>query len=319
MQTRSPQALPPKRTTSWLAVYAELGKLRLGSLVVLTAIVGYALGVREGFSWLTALALALGTLLAAAGANTLNQWLEVERDARMHRTRTRPLPTGRITRRHAVAAALGESVLGTLLLALACNLLTAVLALAVILLYALVYTPLKPRSSLNTLVGAVCGAVPPMMGWAAARGSLDAGAWVLAATLFVWQIPHFLALAWLYREDYVRGGYRMLPISDPSGAVTCWMALLYSLALVPVGLAATAAGMAGWVYAIGAVVLGGLMIERTVRLLRRRTDRAARHVFWASLAYLPLLLGLMVIDAHPASPRADAPPATRSAATLFFR
>lgn len=317
MQTRSSQLPRVQSISKWLAVYAELGKVRLGSLVVLTATVGYALGAHAGaFSWTALLALGLGTLLAAAGANTFNQWLEIERDARMHRTRTRPLPTGRITRRHALALALGESLLGTGLLAAACNLLTAGLALAVIVLYAVVYTPLKPRTSLNTLVGAVCGAVPPMMGWAAARGSLDAGAWVLAATLFVWQVPHFLALAWLYREDYIRGGYRMLPISDPSGTVTCSMALLYSLALVPVGLAASAAGMAGWIYAVGAVLLGGVMIERSLRLLRRRTDRAARHVFWASLAYLPLLLGLMIADAAPHSPPT---PASRSAAVQLAR
>ena len=280
----------------------ELGKVRLGSLVVLTALVGYAVAARGSFSPWRALWLCTGTMLSAAGANGLNQWLEAGRDARMLRTRSRPLPSLRIGGRHALCASLFSATAGVLLLLAGTNAFTAALSLLTVLLYVLVYTPLKTVSSINTLVGAIVGAIPPLMGWTAARGALAPAAFVLGALLFVWQVPHFLALAWLYRDDYRRGEYRMLPLSDPSGSVTCWMALLYSLALIPVGLAAVIAGLSGMAYAAGALLLGGLMVERSARLLSRRTDRAARQVFWASLAYLPLLLGLMVADGGPTPP-----------------
>lgn len=295
--TSSPR--PPSTVGGWLRLYGELGKVRLGSLVVLTAVAGYALGSRGSFRLLDALALAMGTLLSAAGANGLNQLIEIERDRKMLRTRNRPLPSGRIGRRHVLVLCLIEIVMGLSVLRVGNNTLTAALSAFVVVTYLAIYTPLKPVSSINTLIGAVCGAVPPMMGWAAATGGLGTGAWILGATLFVWQVPHFLALSWLYREDYRRGGYRMLPVSDPSGTITCRMALLYSLALVPIGLTAAAAGMAGWFYAVGAVLLGGWMVERSARLLQRKSDRAARQVFIASLAYLPLLLGLMVADERP--------------------
>lgn len=297
-----PSAKPPATVWGWLRLYGELGKVRLGSLVVLTAIAGYALGSRGSFRLLDALSLAVGTLLSAAGANGLNQLIEVERDRKMRRTEGRPLPSGRVGRRHVLVLCLIEIVTGLSLLLVGNNTLTATLSAFVVVTYVAVYTPLKPVSSINTLIGAVCGAIPPMMGWAAATGGLETGAWILGATLFVWQVPHFLALSWLYREDYRRGGYKMLPVSDPSGTITCRMALLYSMALIPIGLTAAAAGMAGWIYAMGAVLLGGWMIERSARLLQRRSDRAARQVFFVSLAYLPLLLGLMVADERPIRP-----------------
>ena len=204
---------------SSLSSYLELGKARLSTLVVATTAVGFAVAPGRFDALLFAWTL-LGTTLAALGANSLNQWAERERDALMERTRTRPLPSGRLAAREALAAGVLESLGGVALLAALVNLLTALLAAFVILLYVLVYTPMKSRSHLNTLVGAVCGAIPPMMGWTAVTGALDPGAYILAAVLFVWQIPHFLALAWLYREDYQRGGYKMLPHSDPSGRLT---------------------------------------------------------------------------------------------------
>ncbi len=301
MSSQPPRPARPAPTgvRALLGVYAELGKARLGALVVLTTMAGFAIAARGRFEFVDFFWTVLGTALSALGANGLNQVWERERDRLMHRTRLRPLPSGRLGVGHALAVSLLWSVAGVGLLAVAVNMLTALLSLGVIALYVLVYTPLKPRSSVNTLVGAVCGAIPPMMGWTGATGSVAPGAWVLGATLFAWQIPHFLALAWLYREDYQRGGYKMLPISDESGRVTCWMTVLYSLALIPVGLMASAAGLAGWFYSVGAVMLGGLMVERSLRLLTAKSDRRARQVFFASLLYLPLLLGLMVFDDTP--------------------
>jgi protoheme IX farnesyltransferase len=191
---------------------------------------------------------------------------------------------------------------GLAVLAVAANPVTALLGLIVVLTYTLVYTPLKPRTPLCTLAGAVCGAIPPMMGWAATGGGIGFGAWLLGGALFLWQIPHFLALAWLYREDYERGGFRMLPVVDASGRVTGQMAVLYSLALVPLGVLAALGGITGWLFAGGSVVLGSGLVALSMRLATLRTDSVARRLFLATLAYLPLLLGLMVADKLPAAP-----------------
>jgi protoheme IX farnesyltransferase len=200
---------------------------------------------------------------------------------------------------HAFLAGLAFVAGGVVLLAARVNGLAAVLALLAAAVYVLAYTPLKPRSTLCTLAGAVVGAIPPMIGWAAATGSLAPGAWILAAVLFVWQIPHFLSLAWLYRRDYERGGFRMLPVIDESGVLTCRMAVIYSMALLPIGLAATWAGVAGWVYAAGSCVLALGMVAMALRFAVRREDADARRLFLASLVYLPLLLVLLVADRGP--------------------
>ncbi len=289
-----------RESRSRLADYAELGKLRLTSLVVATTAVGFAVAPSGRGDLLRLAVTVLGTMLAALGANGLNQWIERERDARMERTRRRPLPAGRLSAARALAVSIGWSAAGVLLLAALVNVLTALLALAVVLLYAGVYTPLKTRSTLNTLVGAVCGAVPPVMGWTAATGSLAPGGLVLAGVLFVWQIPHFLALAWLHREDYERGGYCMLPAWDRTGRLSALMVLLYSLALVPVALAGHLAGLAGLSYALAAVLLGCGIAAFGLFLVTDRSRRNARRVFLASLLYLPLLLGVMVADRSPA-------------------
>ncbi|RMF71888.1 MAG: protoheme IX farnesyltransferase [Acidobacteria bacterium] len=305
-----PSAQPPDRPPraarrALLADWAELGKLRLSLLVVATTAAGYAIAP-DGRGDIGRLMLAVcGTLLAALGANGLNQWAERERDGRMHRTRERPLPAGRMTPHHAFAVSTAWAVAGVGLLAAFVNLLTAALALGVVLLYVLVYTPLKPRSTLNTLVGAVCGALPPLMGWTAATGALAPGAFVLAGVLFVWQIPHFLALAWLYRDDYERGGYCMLPARDDDGRICSTMVLLYALALVPVALVGHVAGLAGWLYAGAAVLLGSALAATGVLLVGDRSRRSARRVFLASLVYLPLLLAALVADRAPAAPGAS--------------
>jgi protoheme IX farnesyltransferase len=265
-------------------------------MVLLTAAAGFVLGSGDRIDWIVGACALVGTMMAAGSANALNQWWEMARDGRMPRTQHRPLPAGRIGRVHAVAWSLVVGAMGVGLLALTVNALTAALALATIAIYLFIYTPLKTRSTLNTLVGAVCGAIPPMIGWAAATGRLDAGAWLLGIILFIWQIPHFMALAWLYRRDYRLGGFRMLPAVDPTGEVTGRLVVLYGLALLPIGLAAMVIGMTGYVYAIGSLVLGAGLLSVCWHLYRRRTDLSARRLFVASLIYLPLVMLLMLID-----------------------
>jgi protoheme IX farnesyltransferase len=303
-EERVPPATPRARARrprgGRLGLYLELGKARLSLLVVATTAVGYVLASRGDLSWRGLLLTVLGTALTSSGSLAMNQYMERTRDARMERTRHRPLPAGTITPAQALRVSVASMLAGLCILAAFANLLTAALALTVVVTYLAFYTPMKPRTPLCTLVGAVCGAIPPMMGWTAAAGRLEIGAWILAAVLFLWQIPHFLALAWLYREDYERGGFRMLPVLDRTGAVTGRMVVLYSLALLPIGLAATLAGMAGWVFLAGSVVLGMGLLALGVRLARLRTDRSARMLFFASLVYLPVMLALLVADRGPA-------------------
>lgn len=279
---------------------ALLTKARLGLLVTLTTVVGFVVASVGDVDWSRLLVTALGTTMAAFGANAFNQCLERERDARMERTKCRPLPAGTLTLRQAVVVSFLLALGGDLLLALRINLVTAGLALLIQVLYLFVYTPLKPRTPANTLVGAICGAIPPMMGWTAVRGQVDPGAWILFLILFVWQMPHFLSLAWLYREDYARGGFRMLPSLDPTGMLTCNLVVLYTAALLPLAFATTIAGIAGWTFFAGAVVLGMVWIGLAIQLRESREERHARRVFFASLIYLPLLLGLLVADRGPA-------------------
>lgn len=281
-----------------LAVWLELSKARLVALVVFTAAVGFVLATPARPDWVRLIWTMLGTFLAAAGANALNQWLEAAPDARMERTRTRPLPARRIGHRAALAFGAASGLGGPLLLWALVGPAAALLALAALAAYVAIYTPLKQRTPLNTLAGAVVGAIPPLMGWVAAVGRLDPGAWVLGGIVFLWQIPHFLALAWLYRDDYARGGFRMLPGEDPSGALTGYVVVLYTLVLVPLTLLLTPLGVTGGWYAIGAVLLGGSLLGAGVGLEWRRTAAAARRLFVASIVYLPGLLALMVVDAH---------------------
>jgi len=285
-------------------IVSELTKARLTAMVLVTTGVGFVLGspgpVAGGSIALGTLAVTIvGTALAAASASILNQVFESERDARMRRTRSRPLPSGHIGSTAAIGLAMLTGWSGVMILGLGVNPLAAMLALVTILLYAFVYTPLKAHTTLNTLVGAVTGAIPPMIGWAAATGSLGVGAWVLGAILFVWQLPHFLSLAWLYRDDYQNGGFVMLPLRDPRGTLTAEITLMTSLLLIPIGVLPFLVGVAGAVYAIGSVALAGAMVLVSVRFLQHVNDGNARRVFLASIIYLPLLLGLMVFDRGP--------------------
>jgi protoheme IX farnesyltransferase len=283
-------SLPRAAPADWL----ELAKPRITSMVVFTALVGYVSG-SAGPAWTLGLAAALaGTGLVAAGASVLNQVLERDTDALMLRTRARPLPAGRVG--PAEAAVLGAllTVSGLAALLWLSGPLPAAVAAATWATYLFAYTPLKRRTPLATLVGAVPGALPPVIGWAAARGSLDGGAFILFAILFLWQVPHFLAIAWLYRDDYARAGFPMLPVLDREGTFTGRQAVVHSLALLLVSLAPAAAGLAGPAYLAGAFLLGAALTLFALRLARARDLASARGLFLASVLYLPALSSLLL-------------------------
>ena len=280
-------------------LYADLVKFRLSLLVVGTAAVGGFMASYGDIDWPLIGWMVLGTMLCAASANAFNQVIEYRRDMLMERTKGRPVPSGRMSPWHGwvVAALLGYA--GAAVLALLVNELACGLAVLTLLLYVLCYTPLKSVSTLNTLVGAVVGAIPPLIGWAAVRGSLGPEAWLLAALLFLWQLPHFLALAWILRDQYAGAGFRMLPISPGGEHAACESTLLSTLLLIPLALMATLMGMAGVVYAGIAVVVGCWWAWRALIFFRVRDRVSARRVFLASLLYLPLVLGAMVLDRLP--------------------
>lgn len=276
--------------------WLELTKPRITGLVLVTAGVGYAMGSAGPVDPVGLLELLIGVALASAGAGALNQVVEREVDARMRRTMNRPIPAGRIEVNPAFVFGLALSLAGVAWLAARGNLMTGWLAGATIVLYVGAYTPLKRRTSLNTLVGGIPGALPPVMGWTAASGTIDLGALVLFAILYLWQMPHFLAIAWMFREDYAGAGFRMLPAVDGDGPWTGRMAALYAVALVPVSLAPTPLGMAGAAYFGGALVLGAGLVACGLGMVRSRERPPARRLLLASVTYLPLLLVLLVLD-----------------------
>jgi protoheme IX farnesyltransferase len=279
-----------------LPVMAELTKARLNSLVLLTTAAGFYLGAEEKLDgWGLARVLA-GTGLLAGGAAVLNQYLEREFDARMTRTAHRPLPAGQVKPETALLLGGMLALGGLLYLAAEVNLLTAFLGAVTLITYLFIYTPLKRRTIWNTVVGAVPGALPPVMGWVAAQGRLDWGALAVFAILFFWQVPHFLAIAWLYREDYARGGYVMLPVVDPGGARTARHALHYAVAMMTASVLPSLLGLTGGVYLAGALVLGGVFLAATLWFARRLHRASARALFLASILYHPVLVGLMVWD-----------------------
>lgn len=282
----------------------DITKARLNGLVLITTAVGVALAETGPIDWPRMGWTMLGTALAAASAAMLNQLLERERDAQMHRTSKRPLPSGHIPPAVVFVGGVLAAFAGFAVLAGLVNLLSASLALANVLLYVLVYTPLKPRTTLNTLVGAICGGIPPMIGWAAVTGGLEPGAWLLGVYLFVWQLPHFMALAWMYRVDYARGGMTMLPVVDPQGELTARIMVVTSLLLAPIGLAATLGGLAGWFSAAGNLVAALVMAWMSLRFYLDRSDSVARRAFLASILALPVALAAMVVDRGAVSPEA---------------
>lgn len=271
-------------------------KVRVNLLVVATAAGGYYMASPDGLDRLVLLATVIGTMLVAGGAAALNQISERDIDALMERTRHRPLPDGRMRVGEARAIAWATALAGVVLLAVTTNLLAAAIAAVTLVIYAHVYTPMKRMTSFSTVVGAVPGALPPMIGWAAARNAVEAPAWALFLIVFLWQLPHFLAIAWIYREDYGRAGLPMLPVVDADGASTARQSLLYAAALVPVSILPSALGLAGPVYAASALVLGLAFIGVGVKFAFTRTIANARLLFLTSLVYLPVVWALMMLD-----------------------
>lgn len=276
--------------------YVALAKPRLNMLVVASSAAGYLMAGGDTTSLLVPALTVAGTGFVAGGASAINQIVERDRDGLMRRTRLRPLPDGRIAPADAAIYAGALSLGGLLILAIGVNPLAAGVALATLVSYAAIYTPLKHRTSFATVIGAIPGALPPVIGWAAATGALSRGAWVLFGILFLWQLPHFLAIAWMYREDYARGGFPMLPVIEPSGHSTARQAVIYTAALLPVALAPTLVGLTGAVYFAGALILTLLFLLMSLRFARTRAVADARRLFFSSIAYLPLIWILMIAD-----------------------
>lgn len=273
--------------------FVELAKPRIVVMVMLTAAAGFWLAGPTAQQAMILFHVLTGTVLVASGTNALNQVSERDLDALMRRTQARPVPAGRLSVGAARGFAWTMGLAGIAYMAVFVNPLTGLIAAATLVSYVFLYTPLKTRTTLSTLIGAVPGALPIVGGWTAARGSLGGEAWLLFWIMFLWQLPHFLALAWLYREDYARAGFKMLSVGDPDGRMTFWHATLYAAALLPVSLAPTIVGIAGLAYFVGAVILSGAFLLASAAAVRHCTTSNARRVFKLSLAYLPALLILM--------------------------
>ncbi|HEV3469981.1 MAG TPA: heme o synthase [Pyrinomonadaceae bacterium] len=279
-----------------LAAFVELTKPRITFLIVLTSAAGFCLG-SEGVVNYLALGHALfGIALLSSGIATLNQFMERELDGRMRRTASRPLPTQKLSPAQALLFGAALTAGAEVYLAVFVNLLTAAFGVAVVVGYLLLYTPLKTRTSLSTVVGAFPGAMPPLMGWTAATGAAPVEAWALFAILFMWQFPHFLAIAWMYREDYARAGILMLPVVEPEGRLTAQQIVLWALLLVPVSLFPAALGTTGRVYFFGAFLLGLAFLAASLHAAFANSRQGARRLLLASVLYLPLLFGMMVLD-----------------------
>ena len=276
-----------------MSAFLELAKPGIVVMVMLTAAAGFWLAGPEASQAIVLFHVLMGTALVASGTNALNQVAERDADALMKRTRGRPLPAHRLSVASAGAFAWITGIAGITYLGIFVNPLTGVIAAATLASYVFVYTPMKKHTSVSTLVGAVPGALPIVGGWAAVHGTLSGEAWILFWILFLWQLPHFLALAWMYRDDYARAGFKMLSVGDPDGRMTFGHATLYAAALLPVSLAPTIVGIAGTIYFLGALVLSGVFLYASFSAVRECTMERARRVFKLSLAYLPALLILM--------------------------
>ena len=287
---------PGARSPTRLATdYVELVKARLTLLVLLTTAVGYYMGARRATEYTGLFHVVFGAAAAAAGAAALNQWWERKADALMERTKTRPVPGGRMRPREALIVGTVLSIIGVVYLAVACNWLSAFLTAITVLIYIFAYTPLKRVSNFNTLVGALPGALPPLIGWAAARGEIGAGGWSLFAILFFWQLPHFFAIAWMYRDDYARAGFRMISNDDRGGERSASQSVFFSILLLIIAGIPAFIAMTSQVYLLVELILGGAFVAVAMRFLRIRTPAAARLLFISSIIYLPLLLGTLVL------------------------
>lgn len=280
----------------WVTVVSDLVKARLTLMVVLTTWMGFSLGSSEASDPMSCLHAILGTSLLAAGASALNQWWERDLDALMKRTASRPIPAGILSPITVLAFGVVVSIVGLAWLAFLVNLLTAFLGAITLAVYVFAYTPLKQTTELNTWVGAIPGAIPPLMGWTAATGQLGAGGWALFAILFFWQLPHFMAIAWLYRDEYSRAGFRMLSGRDPEGRRSASSAIRNSIALIFVSILPFLQGISGRIYLSVALVLGGLFLVQAIRFALLLNPMAARRLFFASIFYLPVLLAVLVMD-----------------------
>lgn len=274
--------------------FLVLTKARLSFLVVITTFVGFCMASGTALDWLRLFHAVLGTTLSAAAAAVLNQFIEANVDRLMERTRYRPLPAGRMKPGTALAIGTGLAVVGVGYLALTTNGLSAALAAATVAIYLFLYTPLKRKTSLCTIAGAVSGAIPPVIGWTAARPSLDLGAWVLFGVLFTWQMPHVLAIAWMYRDEYAQAGFVMLKREDRSGDATALESLLFTIALCAITVVPFTAGLGSGVYLVGALALDAALLGFAAHFVMQRDRGTARRLFFASIIFLPLLLGLMV-------------------------
>ncbi|HYG35936.1 MAG TPA: heme o synthase [Clostridia bacterium] len=281
---------------SWVAVYADLFKARLTTLVLLTTLVGFYIGSAGPVDFLLMAHTILGTALVASGAAALNQLWERKYDARMRRTQDRPLPSGRLQPQTVQLIGCVTSIAGLLYLAFAVNVTTSLIGACTLFTYLFVYTPLKRVTWWNTAVGAVPGGLPPLMGWTAARGELSTEGFALFGILALWQLPHFMAIAWIYRDEYARAGFKMLPVVDPEGRRTGRQAVLHTLGPLPVSLCPFWFQLAGPIYLGGALVLGLIFVWFALQFARHLTVSRAKQLFYVSILYLPLLLAVMVLD-----------------------
>lgn len=283
---------------SAIASYIELTKPKIALMVLVTTLIGYFLGAEGIDSYLNLFFVMVGTALVGGGSSVLNQYLERDTDALMERTRNRPLPSGAVAPQVALYMGTAMCVGGVFQLLWCVNIFAAFLALLSSFLYVLVYTPMKRFTWLNTSVGAIPGAIPPMIGWAGATNDIGVGAWLLFLILYLWQHPHFFAIAWMWRSDYKRGGLKMLPTVENGEARTIRQGIFFSILLIPASLLPTIVDLSGWIYFFGALALGLVMLASDIVFSIRRTDEAARLVLRTSLVYLPVLLLLFIVDAR---------------------
>ncbi len=281
---------------SILEAYIELSKPNIMSLVLITTVLGYYLGGNGIESWLTLIITLIGTALSSGGAGALNHYLERDADSLMERTKNRPIPKGIIQPGNALMFGILLVLAGTVILVMQINLLTGFLSILTAFLYVLVYTPLKRITWLNTSIGSVPGALPPMGGWAAATGELETGAWILFAIMFLWQHPHFYAIAWMYKEDYALAKFKMLPVLEPDGKRTIRQIFWHLTLLVPVSVLLYIEGNSGLIYAIGVIFLTGLFFISAIPIAKDRSIKSAKLLLKSSVIYLPALLILIIID-----------------------
>lgn len=278
------------------SAYFELTKPRIAFMLVLTAAAGFYLGTKGSFQIALFVNSMIGIALLAFGVSTLNQYIERQTDLLMERTENRPLPASKVSPLEALIFGSLLCVIAEIYLAILVNPLTAGFGLTVIVGYVFLYTPLKTRTSASTAIGAIPGAMPPLMGWTAAANETSIGAWAIFAMLFLWQFPHFLAIAWLYREQYAKAGILMLPVVEPSGKMTARQIVIFALMLLPISLAPFFIGMAGWIYLIGASLLGLWFLFESIKTAREKSNRSAKRLLMVSVLYLPLIYGLMVVN-----------------------